>query len=97
MWQFRIYGMLNCIPSISKDGLWSYFDSISCQLFVYEILKDALVLLELAIWRSKITEQSGQKNDHLTTEMKMQCRADSVSMVNIIVPNVMSFLTDGER
>jgi hypothetical protein len=28
--------------------------------------------------------------------MKMQCRNDSVAMVNIIVPNVMSFLTDSD-
>ena len=32
---------------------------------------------------------------HLTTEIKMQLRTDSLTMVNIIVPNVLSFLTDG--
>ncbi len=39
---------------------------------------------------------SAGSNILLTPKMKMQCRTDSVTMVNIIVPNVMSFLTDGD-
>lgn len=59
--------------------------------------------MELAIWKSKITEQYGHDNHHNITNMhkkrridsvsKSQCRTDSVAMVRIIVPNVISFLT----
>ncbi len=45
-------------------------------------------MLELANWKSEITEQYGQNNNFLTTERKMLCRTDYVTMVE-------SFLTDG--
>ncbi len=48
------------------------------------------MLLELAFWKSKISEINGP----LATKMKLQCRTDSVMMVIIIIPNVLSFLTD---
>ena len=52
-------------------------------------------MLELAIWKSKITEQHDGPNDLLTTEeMQVQCRVDSISMVMILVPNVMTYLFD---
>lgn len=54
-----------------------------------------IMLLELAVLKSKITEQLfGQNKYILNTEMKMLCRTDSISMVRIIVTNVLSFLTD---
>jgi hypothetical protein len=46
------------------------------------------MLLELAIWKSKMTDQDGQN----TADMKMPCRADSLLMITIIVLNVLSFL-----
>jgi hypothetical protein len=52
-------------------------------------LKDAPALLELAIWKSKIDERT-----YRTVGMKMECRIDSLCMVVIIVPCVLSFLTD---
>ncbi len=82
--------MLRRIPSISPEGLDSYFDSIDSKLSVYENLEEAPTLLELAIWKSKLSEINGP----LTTKMMMQCRTDCVMMVTIIVPNVLSFLTD---
>ncbi len=87
--------MLSCIPSTSPEGLDSFYDSIKSKLSVYENLKDAPMLLELAIWKSKLTKQSDQNNDLLTIKMRMQCRTDSVTMVTVVVPNVLSFLTDG--
>ncbi len=61
-------------------------------------------MLELAIWKSKITAHYGQIEGHLTTNSKKerrtdsvsrtQIRTDSVTMVMIIVPTVFSFLTD---
>ncbi len=50
-------------------------------------------MLELAIWKSKIAEQTDGNNINLlTSNMKMGCLIDSLSMVDIIVPNVLSFL-----
>ena len=53
------------------------------------------MLLELAIWKAKITDQYESHNNTFTIDMKMRYRTDSVMMVTIIVPNVLSFLTDG--
>ncbi len=55
--------------------------------------------MELAIWKSIITKQLifGGSNGNLTYDiLKMQCRADSLTMVTIIIPNFLSFLTDGD-
>ena len=62
-------------------------------------------MLELAIWKSKITEQSnGQNSDHLliaslkkntNSISRTQCHTDSFTAVVIIVPNVFSILTGG--
>ena len=54
------------------------------------------MLLELALWKMKITEQFDSSNDTLTFDRKMQRHTDSVTMVTIILPNVLSFLTDGD-
>jgi hypothetical protein len=66
--------MLRRIPFISPHGLDSYFDSIDSKLYEYENLKDAPMLLELAIWKSKITEQTDLNNVVLASHVKMQCR-----------------------
>ena len=89
--------MLRRIPSISPNGLDSYFDSIDSKLSVYQNLEDAPMLLELAIWKSKIIQQLfNRDNGILTVNMlKMKCHTNSVAMVTIIAPNVLSFLTDG--
>lgn len=98
-WQTFIQEKLRQISSLSREDLIYYFDSINYKLLVYENVKDALALLELAIWKSKITEQLyDRKNDNHTVDMlKMLCRTDSLTMVNIIVPNVFSFLNDGNN
>jgi hypothetical protein len=49
-------------------------------------------MLELAIWRSKIAEQTDGNINLLTPDMRMGCRIDSLWMVEIILPNVLSFL-----
>jgi len=92
MWQSNIHDMLGGIPSISSEGLCSYFRSIDSKLSVYDELKDAPALLELAIWKSKIIERTDGNIDLLDADMKIECRNDSLSMVAIIVPNVLSFL-----
>jgi hypothetical protein len=95
-WQANIHDMLRCILSTSPEGLDSYSDSINSKLSVYKNLKDAPMLLELAIWKSKIIEQLfNRDNGTLTVHMlKMHCRTDSEMIVTIIIPNVLSFLTD---
>ena len=96
MWQSNIHRMLKRIPSIFSEGLKSYFHSIDSKLSVYDELKDAPSLLELVIWKSKITERTHGNLGLLNAAMKIECRTDSLSMVVIIVSNVLSFLTDGD-
>jgi len=92
MWRSDIHDMLGGIPSISSEGLDSYFRSVASKLSVYDKLKDAPALLELAIWKSKIIERTDGNIDPLDADMKIECRTDSLPMVAIIVPNVLSFL-----
>ncbi len=90
--------MLECIPSIFyPKGLDSYFRSIDSKLSAYEAKISAYegsMMLELAIWKSEIAEQTDGNINLLTPDMKMGCRIYSLSMVDIIVPNVLSFLHD---
>jgi hypothetical protein len=57
MWHSKIHGMLRRIPSISPEGLQSYFRSIDAKLSVYDELKDAPALLELASGNRKLTNE----------------------------------------
>jgi hypothetical protein len=87
-WQDSIHGMLMRIPFISKNGMDSYIRSMDSKLSAYE----GSTMLELAIWKSKIVEQTDGVIYPLDADLKMACRIDSLSMVDIIVPNVLSFL-----
>ena len=89
--------MLRHIPLIPFLIVNSYFAFIDSNLTAYEHLKDVIVLLELAIWKWKITEQFYRINNTLAVDMRMRCRTDSVTAVTIIVPNVLSFLADGNN
>ena len=91
-WQTNIHGMLERIPSISPVGLDAHFRSIDSKLSAYE----NTTLLELVIWKSKIAEQTNGVVDVLDANIKMECRIDSLSMVDIIIPNVLSFLHGGD-
>jgi hypothetical protein len=95
-WRSNIYDMLRRIPTIGAKGMKSFFASIDSRLSLYQDLKDSPSLLELVLWKSKIIDQFSPSDTLLTTAMKMQCRTDSIRMVNIIVPNVMTFLTDSD-
>jgi hypothetical protein len=83
MWLSYIYDMQGGIPSISSKGLNSNFHSIDSKLCVYKKLKDALAMLELAIWKLEIIEQTDRNIDHLTTDIKMECCIDSLWMVEL--------------
>ena len=86
--QDSIHGMLMRIPFISKNGMDSYFRSMDSKLSAYE----GSTMLELAIWKSKIVEQTDGVIYPLDADLKMACRIDSLTMVGIVVPNVLSFL-----
>lgn len=92
MWHSEIYDMLQRIPSISPEGLQSHFRFIDSKLSVYDELKDSPALLELAIWKSKIVEQTDGVIYLLDADLKMVCCIDSLTMVGIFVPNILSFL-----
>jgi hypothetical protein len=93
-WKADIQDMLGRIPAISTIDLNSYFYTIDSKLATYENLSDAPTLLELAIWKSKMTETCDWNKDTLGIAIRMQCRVDSITMVKIIVPNVLNFLYD---
>ena len=85
--------MLRRVPTVSAWHMSFYFQDIDQKLDEYEVLKDAPMLLELAIWKTKITEHSDMNNDAFpSTDTKTQCRTDSLSVVTIIVPNVLPYL-----
>ena len=107
LWQITIRDKLWDIPTVDPDDfdmdskgldldahyLDAHFDSIDTKLSIYEYFsEDVPMLLELAIWKYKITEQYGLNNQSLSNGMKMHCRTYSVSMVMIIIPNVLYFL-----
>jgi hypothetical protein len=76
MWQSNIHNMLGGIPSIPPKGLDSYFYSIDSKLSVYKKLKDAAMMLELAIWKANIIKQTDKKIGHLSANMKMHNHID---------------------
>jgi hypothetical protein len=95
-WRADIYEMLSRIPSIHPMDMNYDFRSIESKLSFYESLQDSPALLELAIWKSKISELANMKKKRRTeTVSRTQCRTDSLAMVMIIVPIVFSFLSDG--
>jgi len=87
--------MLERIPAISFRRLNAHFCTIDSKLSVYEAKLSAYegsTFLELAIWKSIIEEQTEGNINLVTPDMKMGCRIDSLWMVDIILPNVLSFL-----
>ena len=90
-WQANIHDMLSGIPSVNFVALDDYFNTIESKLTGYEILHDAITVLELAIWKSELSAQYGQGMDNVSAMAKLQCRVECGACVTII-PNVLSFL-----
>jgi hypothetical protein len=87
--------MLERIPSPYPKSLNAHLCSIDSKLSAYEAKLSAYegsTMLELAIWKSEIAERTDGAIYLLDDDMKMSCHIDSLSMVGIIVPNVLSFL-----
>ncbi len=81
--------MLEHIPSIYLSGwLNAYFHYINSKLSAYY----SLTMLELAIWKLKIAEQTNGVINVLNADIKMACQINSLLMVDIVAPNVLSFL-----
>jgi hypothetical protein len=91
--QTSIHGMLERIHYITRKRYNAHFDSIDSKLSAYEAKLSAYegsTMLELAIWKSEIVVQTDGNINLLTPDMKIGCRI----VVDIIVPNVLSFLHD---
>ena len=88
--------MVTRISSIDWYQLESYYDTIHSKLVTYEHkyhrLKDAAFLLELALWKTKITEQMHVDNMDDTANMRGQFRVNCGAAV--VIPNVLPFLID---
>ncbi len=80
-WQSKIHDMLQSIPSISPNALSVNFDSINSKISIYEIFRDTLLLLELAIWKSTVTMLYDGNTNLLTASMKLECRNCSSVML----------------
>ncbi len=93
-WHINIHHMLQRIPSIAKDDLHLYFDSISKKLQLYNTLKDVPALLELVMWKLTIVTNFDENDivDILSAD-ENKCQERSILMVRKIVPQVLSFLT----
>ncbi len=105
-WQIKIHDMLRRLPSIvgtcpisvpswtGSESCITYLSSINAKLTYYETLKDAAVLLELSIWKSKLVEHGGislQLVNHGSgaisrAEHRINCGA------TVIIPKVLAFL-----
>ena len=102
VWKAQIRAMLQSIPTVmsfvNDDGndrelVNDYFFSINSRLANYEQLPDVALLLELALWKTKIMERCD--GNPINCNLKLTCRIDSLALVNFIIPNVLSFLVDG--
>ena len=79
--------MLERIPSkIFQQSLNAHFDSINSKLSAYEAKLSAYegsMMLELAIWKSKIAEQTDGNINLLIPDMRMGCCNDSLWMAYV--------------
>jgi predicted ribosome-associated RNA-binding protein Tma20 len=88
--RLAIDDMLGRIRFFNDRGFDAYVRSIDSKLTFFEKLKDAIPLLELAIWNAKLVEQSYPSNEDSTIDSKLQHRV--LCGADVIIPNVLSFL-----
>jgi len=91
-WRTTIQEMVESIPFLASRELVPHFDKIHSKLVSYECeyrqRKDAISLLELALWKSQIDQLAvGVKDRH----HRFNCGADA------IIPNVLPYLADSEE
>ena len=88
--RLAIDDMLGRIRFFNDRGFDASVRSIDSKLTFFEKLKDAIPLLELAIWNAKLVEQSYPSNEDSTIDSKLQHRVSCGA--DVIIPNVLSFL-----
>ncbi len=86
-----MHDMLKRIPSFAIENLFEYLQSANSKLTIYEIA-NKMFLLELAIWKSKMLEQSNGLSMGLSAAVRSQCRRNCGACV--IIPHVLSMLED---
>lgn len=102
VWKDNILDLMQRIPTMitSNADVWKYepenryFESIDSLLINHEYVQHCLTVLELALWKARITEQQSNGNTIHDEDVKLVCRAQSFSMSVIIIPNVLSFLVE---
>ncbi len=94
-WKMKIYDMLMSRPPVVLELDNEYFASIDSKITVYESLWEPAVLLELAIWKSKLNENNSDLQQGIldcATRRTERARYLTNCGSNIIVPKVLSFL-----
>ena len=72
IWLDNIFDMLNAIPSITFHQADKFYDSLDSQLTAYERLRNAATLLELALWKSTLSDKfHPMKTD---SAIRLECR-----------------------
>jgi len=96
-WHTEIKDLIEEIPSL-RDW-YSYWEKqfhlIHSKLISYEpecrFLTDASSLLELALWKAKVSERGDTES--MSADEKVQCRSNCGA--NIVIPNVLPFIMSG--
>jgi hypothetical protein len=87
-WGYVIHDMINHFHIIKLEMVDSYCSLILERLRECKELKEAAVLLELVIWKSRMVEQNSDLNS--CSAMRSKARHDCGATV--IIPHVLSFL-----
>ena len=92
-WRTDIQNLVYGLHLIEHYNLTTDCDTVHSKLISYEQeyrqLKDATLLLELALWKSEI-DQNYQTDEQLTADTKGQCRVTCGA--GIIIPNILPYL-----
>lgn len=90
-WRLEIETLVVAIPSTSLVLRTSHFDAIHFKLMLFESWQKTPYLLELALWKHKVEEESvaGSK---CTDDKRVQCRIRCGAQ--FIIPSVLSYLFD---
>lgn len=75
-WRDHVHAMIKRCPSIHESKFELCFDLILSRLCEYKNLKDAASLLDLALWKSKIGEQSSDLTRVYNSGMILMARHD---------------------
>jgi hypothetical protein len=94
-WKSNIQKMLQRIL-VKREWDEKACNYVESQLYKYEHLQNGLTILELALWKAKIMEQSNTNIINAENDVKWMCRVNSWSMFAIIFPNVIPFLSVDE-